>query len=281
MSRLILGTAQLTQRYGAVGARRKVRDIAAAVRFLETAWELGIRAVDTAPAYGDAEEAIGASCIPFEVHSKLLAGSDPQDSVSSSLRRLRRDHLDLVYVHDVAHVAEGGSKLAETLARAKAAGASRTALSVYSPADILHLPPSTVEGLQIPLNVFDRRFEPLIIESAQTPEVWIMARSVFLQGVLVADPSTLTGRPALLAPYIAAFQAACGAAGISPLTACLAWIRRLAGISGVLVGAQSTEELSQLVSAWGEAGLHTHRCVADTVDDLPPNNLCDPREWTA
>ena len=75
--------------------------------------ELGINAIDTAPAYADSEETVGQAIrgldAPLIVTTKLGGRPqpfDPQDinalreSVDESLRLLGRDHIDILMVHE-------------------------------------------------------------------------------------------------------------------------------------------------------------------------------------
>lgn len=77
------------------------------------AFELGVNYVDTAPAYGDSEAAVGmilgSSDAQVLVSTKLGGRPDPfmprdkrclRRSVEESLRLLRRDHIDVLMIHE-------------------------------------------------------------------------------------------------------------------------------------------------------------------------------------
>ena len=107
---LILGTAQFQSGYGIV------RDLdqpgqSAAPSLLELASALGIAALDTAPAYGRAEDAIGQSGCGLPVHTKLDPKRSPAESLSQSLKDLRRDRVDVLYIHDSAEVLRPESRV--------------------------------------------------------------------------------------------------------------------------------------------------------------------------
>ena len=81
--------------------------------------DLGINWFDTAPSYGDAEERLGwalseLGATPY-VSTKVAIGTEHLDdiageverSVESSLRRLRRDHIDLIQLHSAVTEARG------------------------------------------------------------------------------------------------------------------------------------------------------------------------------
>ncbi len=115
----------------------------AAVRdLLHLARDLGINLIDTAPAYGSSEERLGALLpgrndwvIVTKVGEIFERGYSEFDfsaahtrmSVERSLRRLRRDHLDVVLVHssgDDLAIIQGEEVMAE-LERLKQAGLIR------------------------------------------------------------------------------------------------------------------------------------------------------------
>ena len=83
------------------------------VRAVRRALELGVNYVDTAPSYGNSEEVLGQALEGVEqpyVLSTKLGGRpqpfDPQDkgllrqSVGTSLQLLKRDHIDILMVHE-------------------------------------------------------------------------------------------------------------------------------------------------------------------------------------
>ncbi len=92
----------------------KIPDDAAIVALLNQAQELGINFIDTAPAYGNSEERIGALLpnrqdwiISSKVGEEFVNGESVFDfsakhtqlSVERSLRRLHTDYLDIVLIH--------------------------------------------------------------------------------------------------------------------------------------------------------------------------------------
>ena len=73
MQSVILGTAQWGLDYGVTNTAGRLSD--EAVREVaDSAWALGIRTLDTAPAYGDAEERIPSLGHGFAVQTKVSIG---------------------------------------------------------------------------------------------------------------------------------------------------------------------------------------------------------------
>lgn len=82
-------------------------------RIMQRAIELGINAIDTAPAYADSEKTVGQAIrdisAPLIITTKLGGRPQPFDaqdinalreSVDESLRLLGRDHIDILMVHE-------------------------------------------------------------------------------------------------------------------------------------------------------------------------------------
>jgi L-galactose dehydrogenase len=107
VSRVAYGTSPFGQLFGPVPFEQ-------ARLALRRALELGVTFIDTSPYYGDAEERLGrlSSEIPDSVIIGTKAGRNgfqefdfsPESiraSVENSLRRLRRDHVDILQLHDI------------------------------------------------------------------------------------------------------------------------------------------------------------------------------------
>jgi aryl-alcohol dehydrogenase-like predicted oxidoreductase len=88
-------------------------DRAQATAAVQRALELGVNWVDTAPSYADSEEVLGLALSgvtqPYYLSTKLGGRPQPFDpkdkaalrrSVEESLRLLKRDHIDLLMVHE-------------------------------------------------------------------------------------------------------------------------------------------------------------------------------------
>jgi aryl-alcohol dehydrogenase-like predicted oxidoreductase len=131
------------------------------------------------------------------------------------------------------------------------------------------------------VNVLDRRLDPELLAAAASAGRRVYARSVLLQGTLVADPSSLPSPVQRLGPYIDRFQRLAGACGRTPAELALGWVRSLPGITGVVVGVELVEDLRTLVSAFQAPQLRPGelRAVADL--ELPDPKWCDPRTWAS
>ena len=194
IAKLVLGTAGLGMPYGLPGADGRPpqpvgEDRAAAV--IARAVAIGIRAFDTAPAYGVAEERLGRYLGPVgTVWTKLAHGQLPTCSLDDSLRRLGRARIDLVQWHNWSPGAVAEADW-QALARDPRVGA--LGCSTYGPDDArAGVACGRFAVVQVEWNLLDQRVLDALVDvsGAQPltvpgrPRTRIAVRSVWLQGVL-------------------------------------------------------------------------------------------------
>lgn len=290
ISRIALGTAQFGLAYGATNAHGQVPRTEVA-RILAAAHDAGIRWLDTAPAYGDAEEVLGETAVPrrrFSIVTKTLprpALSEADigtfaDAINRSRERLKRAELDALLVHHGSTLlAPGGDRLLDLLRRVKERGeALAIGVSVYDPAELeAILERFTPDVVQIPFNVLDQRFRRAgLLDRLARTGIEIHARSLFLQGVLLAGTMALPDHLRHLAPAIAPFEAYCRKHGLSPLEACLGVGLSTPEMSKLVIGVTSTAELADVIAAAyraASAGSIGHDFAVD--DDA----IVNPSKW--
>ena len=202
VSRLGLGTVQLGMAYGYDKQPPPPED--EAIRIIRQALDMGINFIDTAPAYGHSEYLVGKACTDLAerpvIATKIsirdpgsgcfLCGQALRDSIehslSSSLRQLKLDALDLVQIHSLA-TRFITSELLNILADYRNRGLVRfwgaTTYGEEAPLDALEYP-EYFTSVQIPYNLLDRQMESRVLPRAEAQSIGVVFRSVFLQGVL-------------------------------------------------------------------------------------------------
>jgi 1-deoxyxylulose-5-phosphate synthase len=121
-----------------------------------------------------------------------------RDSVSTSLRMLQTDHIDLLMLHSApVGVIEQAEEILETLRAFQQEGSVRyLGASLYETAGSAALQRDGFDCLQIAYSALDRTPEEIILPKAAERGVGIIARSVLLQGVLTSRypnlPNNLT-----------------------------------------------------------------------------------------
>ena len=301
MAEFVLGTVQLGLEYGLANRTGKPNQDAA-VALLRHAVALGVRAFDTAAAYGDSEIRLGLALAGLPVHvvtklsplSELGDNSAPgkvvaavEASVAQSLRALNTDCLDCVLLHRAQHLHQYDGAVWRRLNDYVAAGViAKLGVSVQSPAEVIAaLADPAVRHIQMPFNLLDWRWrEAGILESlAARPDVVVHVRSVFLQGLLAA------GDPALW-PAIAGVDAAAVLRELSALTAelgresladlCLAYARGQNVIAGVVIGLETDAQLQKNVALAQRPPLTPEEChIIECRLPRLPEQLLNPALW--
>jgi aryl-alcohol dehydrogenase-like predicted oxidoreductase len=289
-----LGTAQFGLRYGITNAAGQV-DAATAALLLQQAQASGVRFLDTAQAYGTAEQVLGAA-LPgghsFRLISKLPAQppgpfdlqrvAQWQQALQVSLQQLRVPQLDALLLHASADLARAdGSRLLEWLLQVQEQGlVRRIGVSIYCASDLDLLPLEMLQLVQLPCSLYDQRLiENGTVERLHEQGIAIHARSLYLQGLLVTPAANW---PATIAPALRRhhqqLQAWAQQQGRSLVELALCWARRQPWLEAAVLGITSPAELQALLQAW--------RAPDPWLDQeprtwaWPVGEDLDPRRWT-
>ena len=283
-ARLGLGTAQFGGDYGITNRRGKVAP-AEARRVLDLARAAGIRILDTAPAYGESETALGSMADvarDFRIVTKTLPvyaheiGAEEESAVrmtlSRSRQRLRRDRLDGVLIHHgTALLRRGGRRILEAVQDAQARGEiDRLGVSVYDPPEleaVLRL--FTPDIVQLPLNLLDQRFALSgLLAQLGSLGVEVHVRTVFLQGALLVSPDILPLSLARVRPAIDMVGRFLSTHHLSPISACIGYVLSRPTVGCAIVGVTGADELSAIVEAIS--------ALPETMPDFSSLAVADP-----
>jgi aryl-alcohol dehydrogenase-like predicted oxidoreductase len=279
---LILGTAQLVTSYGVTRSSDSPPDQISARELLQVSFNSGVATLDTAPAYGEAEAFIGNCGIPFKIHTKLRKGTSAVDSLKESKKNLRVDEIDVVYIHDIDAFRSNPQQIVNDLSKILDLGVRDIGVSIYDEEDLALVRQfDQVTFVQVPMNILDRRFSGSKIDEIRSSGLSIIVRSAFLQGVLLADPTSFRPQVRHLQKFVAQFQEIVSKIGLNPIEACLYWLMAQNEISGIIVGAQNATEFIDIKNSWEAA--RSRELDPDWADSiiLPDANSVDPRKWKA
>jgi aryl-alcohol dehydrogenase-like predicted oxidoreductase len=291
-SRLVLGTAQLGQPYGIANQRGQPSHMETTAIF-DLAVGAGVLGFDTAAGYGDAELRIGGYLRTHGLERQArvvtkLGASDVRDEIylRAALDRSRA-RLGVVpagvLLHDPSLLAQWRGPLGNWLRTCRTEGKmDALGVSVYRPeqfAAALALP--GLELVQAPFSVFDRRVEQagLLEEARRRSGVRVMLRSVFLQGLLLLEPSSCPPSLAFAAPLLRQWQDLCRRFEVAPAVAALRFALQRAASTTIVVGCESRIQLRELLAA-AEAPPLSHGFLAE-LDELATSDadLIDPTRW--
>ncbi len=199
---LSIGTANFADLYGTYKKTRIDKD--QLEDFLDKAWDLGFRSIDTAMNYKGAYENL-SNLKNFISHNwnvttklpKLDSGlkeeeifSNVSSLIQESLDKLKAEKIHTVLIHDpwVESKPKELKSILQALDSAYHKGfIDHYGLSAYSPISNTLLNRYLFEGkkfiIQGPLNIFDRRMEDYVLK--KNNNIAFEARSIFLQGMLL------------------------------------------------------------------------------------------------
>lgn len=284
MKQLWLGT------WGLTGHQWSPIDANTAKRTLQTAFDHGIRAFDTAESYGNgqAEQLLGqlfrnvAAEIRIATKSQLREPEPLRRHLATSLRRLHREYVDLYYIH---WTREGLplEPAIEELERQRSAGRVRriglcnvTAREIETARSV-----GNIDVIQVGYNAIWRKPEEKIIPFCEKHRIPMLSYSPLAQGLLAhrfpADPTWHPNdhrqKTPLFTPpawpqvhrFHERFHSLAEAAGTDPVTLAFAWIlKNLPGTdgSGIVVGGRSRSQVIEIAEAWS-------RTVGDCAVEPP------------
>lgn len=282
-SKLVLGSAQFGMPYG-VSNQNGVPDDRELNKILFTALDYGINTIDSAAAYGDAEERLGRFCNgKFNIVSKFpkyAEGLDINSLIEKSLRILRIDRFYGYMAHhadDLIHF----PFLWDALSTAKARGKiERIGYSLYSVQQLEALLMARMfpDIIQVPYNIFDRRFKESLAE-LKTKQVEVHSRSSFLQGLFFLPPETL--KPVLqpLRPNLAKLQDICAAHEKSIPQAALGFVNAEKCIDRIVIGVTTAAELEANIEYLSNGFLENTILSQLEAIDVKESLLLNPANW--
>ncbi len=289
-----LGGAQFGLDYGITNRRGRVAR-SELETILTVATKRGIAFIDTAPAYGNSEAAIGraARATPFRIITKtpkLAAAQTAADAalmvdraLRTSLNRLRVRAVDGLLVHDSGDLlGRHGDAIWAALEAAKANGLTRRiGVSVYDGAATdLALARYPLDIVQLPYNVLDDRLDRGgQLDRLARAKVAIHVRSIFLQGLLLAEPDDIADRFGPLRDAVAEFHAWTAQNNLTPQEAAFAGVLGRPEIELCIVGVTSLAELEQIITVADRAA--TLQTASKFSREVPvPDRYLDPSRWS-
>lgn len=263
-----LGTVQWGLLYGVanVVGKTPAQEVDAIVR---RARRLGIRVLDTATQYGDAESVLGRSDLTgFDVvtktpsfRSETISSRQVAELVSAfqdSLDRLGRSHVHGLLLHHADDLfAQGGYELVRAMDALKASGRVRCiGVSVYDGQQLdAVLKLFRPDIVQLPLSVLDQRLlRSGHINQLKKAGIEIHVRSVFLQGLLLMPLAEVPHYFAPIRSLLTAWHDAARAHGATLAQAALAFVRDISGVDVVLVGIENEAQLAACYSDFTAKG---------------------------
>lgn len=259
--KLALGTVQFGLEYGVANREGRV-SMEAAAAIVRQARLAGMDTLDTAASYGDSEARLGSIGVAdWRVVSKLPAVPDACDDVAgwvaaqarASIERLEVPALHGLLLHRPEQLlAPGGERLFRALQQLKSDGVvGKIGVSIYEPVELDAIwSRFPCDMVQAPFNLLDRRLATSgWLERLAGDDVEVHVRSVFLQGLLLMASEGRAPAFGRWSSIWEGFDAWIAQAGVTPVQACLRDVLAVPGISRVIVGVDSVQQLAEILAA--------------------------------
>ena len=280
---LSLGTAQFGLAYGIAGSGVPVGSDEAR-RILERASSIGIRFVDTAPAYGDIEQRLGPLCAGLDLRfvskiGTLAMQTDPANAAELvmrgaelSMQRLGAA-LDCLLFHNGEDLlGPAGDAVWSVLEKFSRETGVRLGVSCYGPTVLQRvLARYPVKVAQLPGNALDQRVASGL---SQFGDVELHLRSAFLQGLLLMPEDAAVARLPVAADELRRWHEWLAGRRLDPLRASLSLVKGLPGVAYCVVGVESLIQLNAIIEAWNLA----QPVRAPELGCARPE-VIDPRRW--
>jgi aryl-alcohol dehydrogenase-like predicted oxidoreductase len=262
--RIGLGTVQFGVDYGVTNAGGMTPQDDVRV-ILSLAAENGIDLLDTAHLYGQSENVLGQTLPPdhaFQIVTKTPdfsrlelrqtgdAARALKDAFQESLQKLHASSIYGLMVHNAGGMnGPYAREIYDTLLGLKQDGkVAKIGLSVYSADDlhqvVEHCGP--IDLVQVPVNLFDQRLMMSgALKEIKARGIEIHARSLFLQGVLLADhvPDSLSAFSGSFTRYRDFLHEH----EISALAACLNFAFSVTDIDRWIIGVNTPDHLREII----------------------------------
>lgn len=262
--KLGIGAAQFGLDYG-VSNTEGITPIAEVAKILQRAELLGIRMIDTAVAYGNSETVLG-SCLRdrhrFKIMTKTLFFDKDvimeQDvallrkTFISSLQNLKQSSIYGLLIHHTDDLfAVNGENLWNEMKALKDEGlVKKIGVSVYHAEKIDEvIKRYQIDLVQVPINIFDQRLlKSGHLKKLKDRHIEVHARSIFLQGLLLLEPSELPPYLSHAAPFLQKYHDLIKPLNLTALDAALAFIDHLEEIDDYIVGLNNYQQLEEILS---------------------------------
>lgn len=260
VEKIIIGTVQFGLKYGINNFEGKPEQ-AEVDRILDIAYNSGIRYLDTAEAYGNAIDIIGAyhksSEKKFNILSKFKKVNSDKlyNNAKIALQTLMVPNYDTYSYHNFEEYVEY-IELKDQLSKLKEDKIiKRIGISVYSNeqfAEVIN--DKFINVIQIPFNILDNenlRHELLVKAKNNNKEIHV--RSVFLQGLFFMDINNLPKKLKPLRKYLIKINEYCKEHSTSIDALALNYVLHNKYIDKVLIGVDNTNQLKTNLNSINES----------------------------
>ncbi|WP_167956006.1 aldo/keto reductase [Anaerosporobacter faecicola] len=270
---LCLGTVQFGMKYG-INNTLGQPSIENSFEMLDIAVEHNIKKIDTAFAYGTAENILGEFIKKRQLKNKLEiisklkpnileenSNKKPLDIITheleQSLSRLNIDILDGYLLHTPSYV--HNDYVLEALQKSKDKGLTKNiGVSIYEIEDGFSAVDSgVVDYIQLPYSILDQRGEKTqFMQYAKNKGVTIFTRSAFLQGLITMDIEKIPDNLSSAKELINRFRGILDKYDLSVVDGALQYVQSNSNIDYLVFGVDTKEQLLQNINYFNRGSLN-------------------------
>lgn len=260
--RLCLGTVQFGMDYGI--ANQKKPSIEDAIEMLDYATQNGIDNIDTANAYGSAEDVVGEFLrkktinreklfIISKFRPNLLDGVKEaryyqimKENLTNSLSRLGVDYLDAYMLHSARYIYN--DVIIDTLCKMRQEGLVRhVGVSVYEPEEAKRcIELTNLDFMQLPYSIFDQRMQKEgVFDKAKNSGMTIHSRSAFIQGLILMGDEQVPSFLKKARPIVREIDEQCKRYNVSRIALAMSFVKQEKEISHLVFGVDNLEQLKE------------------------------------
>jgi len=284
-SRFILGTVQFGLDYGINNASGKPSKDSV-FEILELAYASGIQELDSADAYGNAQELLGefmkTTGKEFLINSKFHIHGETaiRDQLTKTLEQLQIKKLNVYFFHRFEDAEKAPESFEELKSLKKENRISKIGVSVYTNEELEScIANKDIDVIQLPFNLLDNYSRRgTLINRAKKMGKELQVRSVFLQGLFFRDTE---GFPETLKPltkYISRLNDIAVHGNLSMYDLALNYVLSKSEIDKVIIGVDSKEQLQNNLAISKKA---MNEALAGEVDkvNVKEEALLYPYNW--
>lgn len=240
--KLALGTVQFGLNYGINNSSGQVTEEEVS-KILTFAKDHNLTYLDTARAYGNSEEVLGKNELQdFQLISKISANAVDASDVYKSLQNLGIKKIYGYLFHSFESYQKNSHIFDELVQLKKEGIIEKIGFSLYKPSELEYLIDQNIQFdlIQIPFNLLDKRFCPLI---QKHNHLEVHVRSVFLQGLFFKPLKDL---PIFLKPLQSVLEQLHTIAqnlDISMLQLALSYVNNIKEIDKLVLGVDTLDQL--------------------------------------
>ena len=244
--KIALGSVQFGMDYGISNQSGEV-PADEVLKIVTLARDNQISLIDTAKAYGSAEDKLGKVGIEdFDVVSKIVVSNNVVEDVKESIEKMGLNKLHALLMHDF-NVFQADQKYYEEFQKCKKLGlVKKVGFSLNFQHELKFLLKNKIQFdfLQLPFNLLDQRFSDQF-ELLNDMGIEIHARSIFLQGLFFMKPALIDPYLDKIKPTLSLLDEICRQEDISKSSLALNFVLLNPYISKVVLGVTSEKQLQE------------------------------------